>query len=377
MLRRWIAACICLTLCTASLEGAPPADASGWATGNALRQQLASRVSVKWAGTPLRQALDRLSEAQHLAIVLDRRVNPDRDMELTLSSEPLEDCLGRIARSAGLGYSQLGTVAYLGPPETARKLRTLSAARLDDVRKLGSAGARRYLQLRDSHWPILAEPRQLAQDLADEADIKITGLERIPHDLWPAANLPPLTWLDRMTLLLAQFDLTFRLEDAGRRLELIPVPKDVLVTRSYAAGRDASAVAKRWAKAVPDARVSLDGNKIKVEALVEDHEVIERRLRGTSLDRPTVTAGPEVYSVTIKEQPLKGVVYSLAQQLNLDIKWDPATIEAAGISIDAPISVSVKDASLDTLLSAVFANTGLKYKRDDRQVEIFPAEKRD
>jgi hypothetical protein len=134
-----------------------------------------------------------------------------------------------------LGYCQLGAVAYLGPAETARRLRTIAALRLEDARRLPKDSQRRLLTARSWDWPELAEPRQLAEQLAGQAGLKIANPERIEHDLWPAAELPPLSWVERMTLVLAPFDLTFRFDRRGQ-IELVELPADPALVRTYAGG---------------------------------------------------------------------------------------------------------------------------------------------
>ena len=48
----------------------------------------------------------------------------------------------------------------------------------------------------------------------------------MPHDLWAAADLPPISLVDRLTLIAIQFDLTFKVAEHGKRLELVPVPEN-------------------------------------------------------------------------------------------------------------------------------------------------------
>jgi hypothetical protein len=351
---------------------AAPSGTPNWATGARLKERLAAHVTVSWSNLPLGRALAGLGAAEHVAIVLDRRVDPDRAVSLSLSQQPLATAFAEIARKTEIGYCQFGPVAYFGPPEAARLLRTLAAVRLDEIRPLGSAGARKFLVLRTWTWDELAEPRALVADLAAEADVEIVGAERIPHDLWPAADLPQLSWIDRLTLLAAEFDLAFRVESSGRKVTLIPIDKDTAVTRTYAAGRDAAKVAKAWARAIPGVQITVDKDKIRLKGRVEDHELVEQRLRGKSLDRPTVTTGPEVYQLSVESAALSKVIDQLTGRLNLQIQWDRAAIDAAGISVDQLISVKVKDASLDDLVRAVLAGTGLDFRRNGQEISIFP-----
>ncbi len=349
------------------------ADSNGWATGAAISQQLAGPVSISWTNLPLSRALKSLGKAQHLAVFLDRRVDPERPITLAIDQEPLGEALEKIGRHLMLGYCQFGPVAYFGPPDMARRLRTLAALRLDELRRLPTPITRKLLMMRSSHWEDLTEPRQLVEGLAAEAGVEIIGLDKIPHDLWPAADLPPLSWIDRLTLLAAQFELSFELDKTGRSAQLVPVPASVALVRSYQAGANAAVVAHRWAKALPNARVAVDKNQIRVEGLVEDHEAAQQRLRGKPTEQTTVTAGKEVYQLSVENAALDQVVAQLAERLNLEFDWDRAAIEAAGIAADQLVSVKVKDASLDELVRAVLTGTGLAFRRDDRKISLYPA----
>ena len=63
----------------------------------------------------------------------------------------------------------------------------------------------------------------------------------------------------------------------------------------------------------------------------------------------------------------------MASRLSLNVQWDRATIERAGISINQLITVKIKDASLDDLLRAVLKDTKLDFRRDEKSVSIYPA----
>ena len=350
------------------------AEPAGSAKGLTLQRQLATPISLSWSNTPLRRALESLSAAQKLPIVLDRRVDPDQEVRLTLNQEPLGEALKKIAQKLSVGYCQLGPIAYFGPPAMARQLRTLAAVRLEEVKSLPPDAIRKCLQMRTSHWEELAEPRQILDQLAQEAGMEVIGADQIPHDLWPASDWPLLGWVDRLTLLAAQFDLTFHIEPGGKRVELIPVPTKVALSRTYQAGKQAAALAKRWAKSVPSAHVTSEGNTIRIVGTLEDHELVEQRLRGTPTQRTTVTAGKEVYQLSIENATLGKVIDQLAERLNLEFAWDRPALERANISSDQLVSVTVQNASLDDLLHAVLKGTGLTFRRNDRAVSIFPAE---
>jgi hypothetical protein len=309
-----------------------------------------------------------------VAIVLDRRIDPDRQLRLVVDREPLATALGKIAAALRAGYCQFGPVAYLGPADTARKLRTLAALRLEEVKPLVAERARVFLELRTSHWDDLAEPRQILDGLADEAGVKLVGADQIPHDLWRGADLPPMSWIDRLTLLTAQFGLTYRITDAGKNIEVTALPDEVTLARTYLApSRQAAAVARRWAAALPKAQVAATNEGIRVEGTLEDHEHIEARLQGKPQKRTTLTAGREQYQLSVESAALRQVVVQMQKQLDLDVRWDREAIERAGISVEQLISVEIKDASLEELLSAVLKGTRLSFRRNARNITIFPA----
>ena len=99
----------------------------------------------------------------------------------------------------------------------------------------------------------------------------------------------------------------------------------------------------------------------------------QQRLRGKPTEQTTVTAGKEVFQLSVENAALDQVVAQLAERLNLEFDWDRAAIDDAGIAADQLVSVKVKDASLDELVQAVLAGTGLAFRRNDRKISLYPA----
>ncbi len=345
-----------------------------FATRGELAGRLRAPVSLSWTNTPAIRALAGLSDAQRIAIVLDRRIDPGQPLDLAAADEPLERVLAKIAEQLNSGYCQFGPVAYFGPQATARTLRTLAQQQTEEVRSLPEPRVAEFLRLRTTHWDDLAEPRNLAEALAKEADVELVGAEQIPHDLWRATDLPSLTWIDRMTLLAAQFDLAFKIEDAGKRVRLVDAPQHVSIERVYPGGRRAAAVAKRWAREIPDARIVVEGDTIRVDGRLEDHEYVERRFRGSPTRRTKVVPGKEVYQLTVANAALDEVLVQVAGRLKLELNWEHEAIDQAGIPIEQLISVNVKDVSLDELLRAILDGTRLTYDRRGQSIAIRPAD---
>ena len=119
-----------------------------WWTGENLRAALGQKIGVTWSNISLRRALTSLSKSRQVAIILDRRVDPDQKIELTLDDVPLDIALKRIAERAKIGVGQVGSVFYFGPEVSAKRIRTLSVLAHEELRKLPAAVRLRLLRLR-------------------------------------------------------------------------------------------------------------------------------------------------------------------------------------------------------------------------------------
>ncbi|MCE5266534.1 MAG: STN domain-containing protein [Planctomycetaceae bacterium] len=318
--------------------GAAAAERVEWVTGPALQQQLAQPIDVLWAENPLRQAVTRLSASCRVAILIDRRVDPGQKLHVSLRDVPLQQALQTIADERNLGVSRLGSMVYLGPRTTADHLRAVAAAFDKDTRRLPTAIQRKYRQLRPMEWPDLATPRELMADVARDAGIEITNLDKVPHDLWAAAQLPALSLTDRLTLLAIQFDLSFRVVGNGSRLELVSVPESL----PLAAGPNGGLAGP-------------------------SHTPASRRTA-----KPP--AGQDRFQINVREKPLGPVLRQLAARLDLDLRIDEQAIRDAGVSLDQRVSVRLENATVDDVLRGLLHSTGLTFHRKSKVVEIVPSE---
>jgi len=342
-----------------------------WLSGVELQKQLQRPMGLTWSGASLRSALERLARVEQVCIVLDRRIDPSKKIDLTLKNEPLDLALKRIAQQQGLGLSMLGSLAYLGPPKVAKPLRTLSALRREEALQAPAAARRKLLATRGWRWAELTSPRELLDQLAKEAGIEILEPERVLHDLWPAGDLPAMSWTDRLTLLAAEFDLTFQIEREGAAIRLIPFPRRVAIERVYhVPNAAAAAAARKWTVQLPEAQILAGKDTLTVLGLSEDQELIAAALQGRPAKRNTVTTGKQVYQLSVEKVPLKPLLAQLEKKLDLELHFDQTAIDRAGISLDQPVSVKVQNVSLDELLAAALQGRGLIYERKDRVVTI-------
>jgi hypothetical protein len=347
------------------------AQRTNWLTGAPLRKKLQQPESVAWAGQPLRDALEGFSHAQKVAVLLDRRIDPGQPLEASLANTPVGEILTSVAATRGLGVSFFESLVYLGPPATAQRLRTIGELRKAELSQPSNALRLLWLQVRPFRWDSFATPRDLLGQLAKEGRFEIKGLEMIPHDLWAAADLPPLAMTDRLTLVLAQFDCTYRLLPAGAAIQLERMPAEVWLDRSYAGGSKPEELAERFIAALPGATVRVTDGKVLVRGLAEHHEQIAAGLI-RAFKPPAGGEAPldRKISLTATNQSIKTILDSLQKQFGLELKIDAGKLRQSGRSLDMLVSVTLKNASLDETLAAVLSPARLTFQRSGKTVEI-------
>ena len=309
-----------------------------WLTGTALQKQLAQPEDFTWSGTPLRKALRNLSRMRRVAVLIDRRVDPGQKVELVCDNMPLEAAFAEIARRRHLGLCSFGPVVYFGPVEYTARLRTLGTLRREEARRLSGAIRRKLLAAKRLQWKDFATPRELLDQLSRQSGIEISGAELVPHDLWAGAELPPLPLVDRLTLIVGQFDLTFNISSDGKTLTLVPIPKDPIP-------KDVVPVLRDWPKST-----------------------------GRHTDQPA-RAGLDQKRFTVREAkgPVGELIGQLAGRLKLEVRIDREALEKSGVSLEQLVTFSVKDATVDELFRAALTPARLTFERNGNVLEIRPA----
>lgn len=319
-------------------------------------------TSISLSGSQIRSAAAAIARSGDVALVLDRRVDPELPIELNAVDRPLEVVWQRLVEVAGLGYATLGPVVYVGPQSTARDLNTLAALRRDEAERAPLALKTKLMHIEATACDAPCDVRELWNRLAAEAGLTTVNAERLPFDLWPAIGWAPLPLVDRLTLTAVQFDLTFRLDPTARTITLEPLPKDVLLERSYAAGPKPQETLARFRTLVPEAAVKSAGGKISVVGKYEDHQRLTAPAAAQAAVKPIGPAavGAQVHSLRVKDVPLKALVQVLREKHKLKIDVDEAAIAAAGLSLDGLTAVDVNKVTLEQLLEQAAAPLGLQ-----------------
>lgn len=350
-----------------SLGQQPP----NWKVGTAFTQQLKEPVDVDWRDRTLRGGLINLSQAYGVATFLDRRIDPDRPITASVQDQPLEQWLPTIAHAAQAEISFIGPVVYFGPPEAARELATLAALRRQDANKLNVTAKARLLKASAWQWDELAQPRELLRSLGQPAEVKFENPELVPLDVWPKVQLPPLPWVDRATLLLFGFGLTYEFNSDGTAARLVGIPSSLVLEKRYNPRGGATELAAQLRRVMPEAQIRVEQSQLIVAARQEDHDKIDRLLTGQSVTiaKPAKSSGEKVYSIQVPNQPAGNVIQTIANKLGKQPRFSPAV----AAKLRKPVEFEVKDVTLTELLEKTLKPLGLTFRLSEDVLEVIEA----
>lgn len=352
---------------------------------------LAQPFSASWENISLREIVKAIEDAKHVAIVVDRRLDPTAPVSLKASTETLRGCLDRLAAEWDAGTTIVGSVVYLGPRESAGKLRTLVALRTRELfdRQSDFSESRRIALTQGATfgWHDLDRPADLVRRAAADYGLEVEGLEQVPHDLWAGGALPGAGAVETLSLLLAQFDLTFSWTKQARGVRLEAIPARVAIERPHSPPRGMSPADAilRWQEAIPGLEARAENGKIVVNGTEELHEVVDRVRRGGRVgDKGPAAVAARLkplhlqrYNGKITNVPANAVLRDLEtpDKGQLTFEYDRAAFQAAGIDLDRRVSLELKNATIEDLLRSLLTPLGLTFEIRDRTVRLRLEEK--
>ncbi|MGI9456935.1 MAG: hypothetical protein ACR2NU_10255 [Aeoliella sp.] len=350
-------------------------DARFYGDNRQVSRQIASELSVRWEGVPLRDALNRLGQTQQIAVWLDRRADPNVEISLDARVVSLGDLLEQVAVQAGLGLSASRNLVYLGPPETAAELRTHWAITHQQIESMNAALRDKMLRQASLSLPRLYEPREVIIRLAERMGIRIENIDSVPYDLRPAARLPKMAAAEQLTLMLLEFDLTWEPLRDRRSVRLVPVEWPTLVQRVHPREVRERLSDPRFHELYPDAEVrpAESQNKMLVVGLVEQHELLLGKKGNREVPQPRrpqshQQSGKQVYSLRVDEQPAGTILRQLSEQLQLQLTIDEtADLKAA---LQRRVTFEVREASLNELLGAISKEADLSIRVERGTIRV-------
>ncbi len=342
---------------------------------------LARPLGSSWSGTPLREILRGVESAKRISILLDRRLDPSVELKVLPDSASARETLeGLLRPQRGIG-AVVGNLLYLGPETSVARLRTTIALRGEELRGTKASAARQLDLSRKLtiQWSDLQTPREVLTKISETFDLKIGGVEKVPHDLWAGATLPGVNAAEALTLVFCQFDLTFRWEESGD-VTLVAWPETVQIERRHSPprGTTAASVAQDWPAKFPGITARAMGNEVVVTGTLEQHEALEQ-LRRPTTGTATASKLPPLNKIRLAKFRWDGSLLKLfeglskAPDLQLIFAYDAKTLEQAGIDLDQRFQFEVLNVTVDQLLHKAFDPLKIEFVVKDRVVTLTPA----
>lgn len=300
------------------------------AVGAAVEAGHDAAVRGSWTGVPLRRWVESVGRATGIPVVLDRRIDPDSPVTIHCEGEPLETVVARVASAAGAEVATLRSSLRIVPRDHAQACQRAERARDAAVSRMPAADRRRLTARQAWSWPDASRPRDLVTTLAGESRLGVSGIETIPHDLFPAASLPPLTVAERFDLVLAHFDRRVAWTAAGGSI----VPLDDVASTAATVRRDTS------------------------------------RMR----PRPPANELANEPSFSMRfEAPLEQVLAAVAARLGLALDLDRSALRARGMDPAEIVRGDFTDVSRDRLLDGILRPRALAWRIDGTKLSVSAA----
>ena len=288
----------------------PADEPSSFKTGRDLQTALATSISWFSIGSELGNQLRDLQAQTDVVILRDRRIDPHRPVSVKTDFAPRVQVLNQISSAIPDGaYCVTENFACVGPADAMHRLPISLRYNDDQVntlrKKIDAASFRRLTAKVDASWEQLSEPRQMLLDHAMTAGVVIENPDAIPHDVWAETRLPRMSFAELATLILNEFDLTFRLAGDRAELTIIPVDPDEILDHRYLVGSKLKAtVMAAWQNRIPDIRMKWTGSNVTVTATLQQHAALHAILQELQ------------YSVTITDTAPGSSVRTRNFQLN-------------------------------------------------------------
>lgn len=359
-------------------------DRVTYVTGSALNQKLQTKLSVTWNRFELREALQSLQKNSSVSIWLDRRVNPNQKISLTSKDLTIQSLLQEIATLTGTQLALHEKFVYLGPPHPTGVLRTLIKLKEEESRQLRDQfpGQQQFALLKDNtlQWDDLTPPQSLLRKIAEEYTVDLENPEIVPHDLWAGGTLPRCSFEQQLLFILIQFDLSYEWKEPGVRLELVPLPENIRLTREYRVPNALREILEEaLAKSGQVEWKFLSKSRLEMSGSLEQHEWLKGVLSPKKV-RPN-TASPQNqeklaqrrFTISQKGVPVHLVMGELEKN-GIQFEYDPGELEKAEIQLKSKVDLSLDKAEPDQLFTQLFGPLGLKFEINGNNVRLTPGQ---
>ena len=177
-------------------------------------------TQVVWSGVPFRHAIMRIAQQLNVGVLIDRRLDPDRTVELRVET-PTDAArmFGIVAELQSATVIECGDILLLTPRTAAEKWTDMQRTWVLEQKRASATLRSALTRGGEVSWSDFARPRRLVERWCD-AELAPVGrpesYDAIPHDHIAAARLPAVPLADRLLLIAFQYDVIPRI--TGPRL---------------------------------------------------------------------------------------------------------------------------------------------------------------
>lgn len=362
--------------------------------GREFTQKIASRLNLIRSDAELLKTVEDLQRTQNIAIVLDRRIDPNQKVSLNVSGISIRDVISQIAqRTSNLESKSndvriIGDTVVVGPKESLSKFRTLVHLRTEELRKLPNRSTRTLQEITDKetvHWNDLDRPIDVLEKLAAANFVKIANPQTMRHDLWRGGTMFNVNFIEAATCILLQYDLMFEWNNDATEITLLALPEAVGIiekhrSRKVSPAEAVTIIQKRW----PKLKADIVQSEVSVFATVEQQAVISELMRSgewpeaneakpaNKANQPnTIPLAKRNISLRVIRKPVSTVLATLIKS-GINIQYDPTALKTAGIDLSANIDLDVKNADIDELMSAICKPVGMKFRIEGEIIHLMP-----
>ena len=332
-----------------------------WRTGRDFDEFSKSLISVSWQHAALRERLAQFARSQQIAIVLDRRVDANLELDLTVKNVSIEQFMLRVSQAAGIKFCRFGDCYYLGPAANTERLLAINAILTSGRQSRQSKFSREEAIA----WPMLTTPRNVLQRWAEENDLETENAKTIEHDLMAEISVPAMRLDMRLALLLSQFDLWFQQSKTKPLITIIKPPMNLTASLRLAGYDVDKALLDRVRSAAPTCDVAKTKGSIKITGPANELEMA-RNVVIESYQPPQRDLSDKRFQLNVENK--RGLILSaVAEQLALKL----AVEDDCKNVLEDVVLLKVKDATVETLLTTILKGSDCVFEINGTMLRIF------
>ena len=326
---------------------------------------------VQATALPVSELIKSLSQSHGINIWLDRRIDPNRPIDLPAGTETTAQAIELIASQCGAEVGYAEPIAFIAPPGAAINAATdLLRLRLV-LKQLSNQKTRDLMRPADIQWPRLSSPADIGRVIADQWKIDLST-DGLPHDLWDAKNLQSIDVSAALVLLGSGFSQSPVFEPTTGRFSFQPTEPGLSVAIDYPATKISAAILASLRTIDPRLNLEKVGGLVRVQATATVHHAL--RMSAVAANRRPSQAvvadvAPMQRRFTLRipgEKPAAAVLQAICKASGLSLD----TSAAAADRLNAPVNLDVADQPVAEILQSVCRQAGLSVSFEDQTAVV-------